>query len=89
MLQAMALSARMGWIKPDDVTRATTLIQQANLPTKAPVIPSDIALDLMSHDKKVKSSHIRLILLKALGNAIITADYDANLLTQVLDDTAA
>jgi 3-dehydroquinate synthase len=38
----------------------------------------------MGHDKKVKHGQIRLILLKSLGKAVLTNDFDTNLLTEVL-----
>ncbi len=84
MLQATRLSADMNWLTTDDVKRVHQLLQQANLPTTPPAIAVDTALDLMSHDKKVKSGKIRLILLKALGKAVITADYPSTLLEKVL-----
>ena len=44
----------------------------------------DTALDLMGHDKKVKSGKIRLVLLEKLGQAVLTSAYDPALLTDVL-----
>jgi 3-dehydroquinate synthase len=38
----------------------------------------------MARDKKVLSGRIRLVLLRAIGDAIITADYDPALLYQTL-----
>lgn len=84
MIQAMQLSHKQGWIESQDVARATQLIAQANLPTVPPTIDVATALDLMGHDKKVKSGKIRLVLLKKLGQAILTSDYDPKLLTDVL-----
>lgn len=84
MLQAMQLSQRMGWLGANDVARAQALIAAANLPVTPPVIATDTALDLMQHDKKVQAGKIRLILLQALGQAIITADYDPMALQAVL-----
>jgi 3-dehydroquinate synthase len=39
----------------------------------------------MAIDKKVEAGQIRLVLLKELGEAVLTADYDAALLQQTLD----
>jgi 3-dehydroquinate synthase len=39
----------------------------------------------MSVDKKVEAGSIRLILLEALGKALITADYDPQLLKATID----
>ena len=85
MLQAMALSEQLGWLTSQDVERAKKLILQAKLPTEPPKIAVQTALDLMGHDKKVKSGKIRLVLLKQLGEAVLTADYPAQLLTDVLN----
>lgn len=84
MLQAMRLSQELGWLKPTDVQRGYELIANAKLPTKPPCIEVTTALDLMQHDKKVKSGKIRLILLKQLGEAIVTADYPATALESIL-----
>lgn len=84
MVQAMQLSEWMGWLSHADVARGTQLIAQANLPTKPPKIALATALDLMQHDKKVKAGKIRLILLQALGQAVVTADYSPDALHAVL-----
>ncbi|MFW2177603.1 MULTISPECIES: 3-dehydroquinate synthase [unclassified Moraxella] len=84
MVQAMQLSQLMGWLDTDDVQRAVNLIAQANLPITPPVIDSDTVMRLMSHDKKVKAGQIRLILLKQLGEAVVTADYNPQALAQVI-----
>jgi 3-dehydroquinate synthase len=46
-------------------------------------------LDLMSVDKKVKDGKIRLILLEAIGRAVITADYDRDKLIETLSSCRA
>lgn len=84
MVQAMQLSQRMSWLTLGEVRRAERLLQAANLPISPPHIPADVALNLMQHDKKVKSGQIRLILLKKLGEAMVTADYDPDFLKAVL-----
>lgn len=84
MLQAVQLSQKMGWLTAQEVTYVTELLNKANLPTVSPNIDTATALDLMQHDKKVKSGKIRLILLKALGDAILTSDYDKTALAEVL-----
>ncbi len=84
MLQAAQLSYKMGFIDAQAVQRISKLLQAANLPVVPPAIDKDIALGLMQHDKKVKSGQLRLILLKSLGDAIITADFDTQKLADVL-----
>jgi 3-dehydroquinate synthase len=41
----------------------------------------------MGHDKKVKGGKIRLILLKSLGEGILTDDFDEKLLIEVLSQS--
>lgn len=84
MVQAAQLSQKLGWLTIDEVTRIKRVLSLANLPITPPPIAVETALELMGHDKKVKKGQIRLILLKSLGEAVLTADFDAQLLTEVL-----
>jgi 3-dehydroquinate synthase len=81
---AAQMSQRLGWINADDVARTVALLQAANLPVVAPQLGVETYLDLMGLDKKVKDGKIRLILLKAVGQAIFTADYPAEALRATL-----
>ncbi|MFZ2842680.1 3-dehydroquinate synthase [Psychrobacter sp.] len=84
MVQAAELSQRIGWLTCDEVARVKRVLALANLPITPPPIEVKTALGLMGHDKKVKQGQIRLILLKSLGKAVITSDFDTQLLTEVL-----
>ncbi|WP_201616207.1 3-dehydroquinate synthase [Psychrobacter urativorans] len=88
MVQAAELSQKLGWLSVNDVARIKRVLELANLPTTPPPIAVDTALSLMGHDKKVKQGQIRLILLKSLGQAVLTADFDESLLTEVLSQYA-
>ena len=88
MLQAAELSQKLGWLSVDDVARVKRVLTLAKLPITPPPIAVATALSLMGHDKKVKQGQIRLILLKSLGEAVVTADFDAQLLTDVLSQHA-
>jgi 3-dehydroquinate synthase len=86
MCMAADLSARMGWISATDVTRICDLIARAGLPVQAPAkLSAERMLDLMAVDKKVKDGRIRLILLKAIGQAVISADYSREKLLETLN----
>lgn len=87
MVQAAQLSQQMGWISEQDVQRISEVLQAAHLSIKPPAIDTQTALGLMQHDKKVKSGQVRLILLKSVGEAVVTADFDQTLLEAVLTDT--
>jgi 3-dehydroquinate synthase len=86
MLLAADLSARLGMLNPQDVHRIEKMIDSAQLPTRAPA-HMDYAtfLQYMSVDKKVESGTIRLILLRALGQAVISGDYAPQMLKATID----
>jgi len=79
MLMAADLSERMGMLSKQDVQRVDNLIDHARLPTRAPA-----NMDFKT-DKKVEAGAIRFVLLKAIGEAIVTADYDSNLLAATIE----
>jgi 3-dehydroquinate synthase len=89
MLMAADLSARHGWLDADTVQRTERLLQQAGLPV-APPKEMDAAqfMQLMSIDKKVVDGSLRLVLLKALGDAIVTGDFRQELLSETLGRSA-
>jgi 3-dehydroquinate synthase len=85
MLMAADLSARHGWLSPDAVKRTEKLLQQSNLPTRAPdEMDTARFLELMAVDKKVVDGGLRLVLLKAIGDAVLTSDFDAGKLRETL-----
>ena len=85
MLMAADLSARHGWLSEEAVTRTEKLLQQSNLPTSPPdEMDTARFLELMAVDKKVVDGGLRLVLLKAIGDAILTSDFDAELLNETL-----
>ncbi|MDX1812173.1 MAG: 3-dehydroquinate synthase [Gammaproteobacteria bacterium] len=85
-VMAADLSQRMGWISTEDVERITELTKRAKLPVKAPEhLNTDAFLELMQRDKKALGGKIRLVLLKKIGDAFISDDYDADKLTETLN----
>ena len=86
MLLAADLSARLGMLRQEDVRRIENMIDSAQLPTRAPAhMDYSTFLKYMSVDKKVEAGSIRLILLQALGQAVITADFAPQLLKATID----
>ncbi|MCX7148675.1 MAG: 3-dehydroquinate synthase, partial [Rhodocyclales bacterium] len=73
-VMAVELSHRLGWLSTADVDRVRALLQRAGLPLKGPDLGAARYLELMSHDKKVVAGTLRLVLLKALGEAVTCAD---------------
>lgn len=84
MVMAAQTSQRMGWISEADVARTRALIRAAGLPDVAPDLGVDTYLEYMGHDKKVEGGKMRFVLLKKLGEAVITGDVPADVLTGVL-----
>ncbi len=85
MLLAVELSQRLGWLAAADVERVRTLLLRSGLPTVAPVIGAARALELMGMDKKVLAGRIRLVLVKRLGEGVVSGDYPADALTATLE----
>jgi len=73
-MMAAELSRRLGWLSAADLERVRALLQRAGLPVAGPELGAERYLDLMSHDKKVVAGSLRLVLLKALGDAVTFAD---------------
>lgn len=84
MVMAADLSQRMGWISAEDLERTKKIIQRAHLPVKCPAIPLDEFLAYMAHDKKVLNGQLRLVLMKSLGQAVITREFDVELMKQAI-----
>jgi 3-dehydroquinate synthase len=85
MVLAAELSVQLGMIAPDDATRVTAHLAAVGLPTRLQDIAgfsqegignADSLMALMAQDKKVKRGRLTFILLKALGQAVITSDVE-------------
>jgi 3-dehydroquinate synthase len=85
MCMAADLSARMGWIDDKALKRTIDLIARAGLPTRSPdAMDADRFLELMAVDKKVQAGRIRLVLLKGIGESVVTGDFDPEKLRETL-----
>jgi len=84
LVLAAETSRRLGWLGAADVLRVRELVLRAGLPAKAPRIGVERARELMALDKKVLAGRVRLVLLKRLGEAVVSADYDPAALEAVL-----
>lgn len=85
LCMAADLSARLGWLARADADRVVALVRRAGLPVKPPpgMTPAHFR-ELMARDKKVAGGRIRLVLLRAVGEAAMTADFDPAQLEQTL-----
>jgi len=84
-IMAADLSQRLGWISAQDVARIRHLFERAELPVTAPPLGTEIYLQLMGLDKKVVGGKIRFVLLKAIGQAVVSGDVPEELLRQTLE----
>lgn len=73
-VMAAELSRRLGWLSDADVERVRRIHERAGLPVKGAALGADRYLELMAHDKKVSDGTLRLVLLKAIGRAVITSE---------------
>jgi 3-dehydroquinate synthase len=83
---AACLSQRMGLLGQDDVQRIVALYRRARLPTEPPDLGAGRYLELMGLDKKVEQGRVRLVLLKYIGSAFVTAEFPPDSLESVLDN---
>ena len=85
MVMALDLSAALGWLSSADRQRGVELIAAAGLPVAPPQgMLADDFRRLMAVDKKVLDGQLRLVLLQQLGQAVVTADFDRQVLDSIL-----
>jgi len=86
MCMAAAMSARLGWLRPEQVERVEALVAAAGLPVKPPEeVTPERFLELMAVDKKVLDGQLRLVLMRDVGESVISAEFDTDTLRQTLD----
>lgn len=86
MIMAAELSKEHGWLSESDVSSMRALLKKARLPVSPPKeISADRFGELMSIDKKVQDGVLHLVLMKSLGESIISSDFDTGALKRVLN----
>jgi len=83
---AASFSARIGWLDQASVQRIRDLFVRLALPVDPPRVNAADFLAAMSLDKKVQAGTIRLVLLRSIGDALLTADYPAHDLVDYLSE---
>lgn len=85
LLMAASMSQRAGWMSGEEVARVKRLLERAGLPTSAGgTVTPEVAQAAMQLDKKVQAGRTRLVLLRGIGAAFVTADYPASALEATL-----
>ncbi|MEX6501386.1 3-dehydroquinate synthase [Pseudomonas zhanjiangensis] len=84
-VMALEMSHRLGWISSAERDRAIRLFQAAGLPVAPPanMAPEDF-LEHMAVDKKVIDGRLRLVLLRHIGEAVVTSEFSREILNATL-----
>ena len=82
---ALEMSTRLGWISSDERDRALRLLIKAGLPVVPPAeMTPEHFLEHMAVDKKVLDGRLRLVLLRRIGDAIVTDEFSREVLDATL-----
>ncbi len=88
LVMAADLSERHRWIDQSVKQQTIALLEKSSLPVKAPTdMTFDQYVNAMAIDKKNVDGTIKLVLLKNLGEAFVTTDYDPKLLEQTINNS--
>jgi 3-dehydroquinate synthase len=84
-VMALDMSERLGWISAAERDRGVRLFMAAGLPVVPPLemTPEDF-MEHMAVDKKVLDGQLRLVLLRGLGEAVVTAEFAPDVLNATL-----
>jgi len=86
MIMASHMSVLQGWLSDNDMERIHSLISKVGLPNQLPqLLHSKDIRDLMSIDKKISHGRQKLVLLKAIGEAIVTENFQESFLQETID----
>lgn len=86
MVLAARLSRRLGLIGAQEVERITALIAAAGLPVRPPELGFERYLELMGRDKKVAGGRIRFVLLRRIGEALLSDEVPHAALADVFEE---
>ena len=84
LIMAAAMSSECGLLPLAESERVRRLIERTGLPTHIPAVSAAAALAHMRIDKKVLAGQLRLVLLRRIGEACVSADYPDAALSRTL-----
>jgi len=85
MCMAARLSVALGWMKLEDEERILNLVERSRLPVRPPEgLDAERIMELMAVDKKVLDGRLRLVLMRGIGNSVVTDDFDIEKLHSTL-----
>ncbi len=85
MVAATYLSARRGYITQEEYTRVVDTIRKLHLPVTVSGLDAQEVIEVSKSDKKMDAGQIRFILLKELGQAVITTDVTVEEMKEALE----
>lgn len=85
LVMAARMSQASGLLSAQDLERVGALVGRLGLPVVVPGLAPETILAHMRIDKKVQAGRIRLVLLRGVGEAFVTADYDEGCLRRTLE----
>jgi 3-dehydroquinate synthase len=80
----MVMAAKLSNMDLAEFQRLAGLIERAGLPAAPPPIAVEDMLAAMGMDKKVQNKKLRFVLLRSLGDAFMTTEYNRDLLDRIL-----
>ncbi|MGN6452934.1 MAG: 3-dehydroquinate synthase [Steroidobacteraceae bacterium] len=84
LVMAAAMSSACGLLSNADAARVRQLVMRAGLPSRIDSVSDAAALEHMKIDKKVLGGRLRLVLLRRIGEAFVSADYPVDALRRTL-----
>lgn len=79
----MLMAAELSAIDSRDIERLRAMLDAAGLPTAPPKLRAEQWMETMGLDKKVQGKQLRFVLLRELGDAYVTAEYDSTRLDRL------
>ena len=91
MVLAHRFSARMNLASPDLATRVEAHLREVGLPTRIDEIPgelppTEVLMDAIAQDKKVKSGKLTFILTRGLGESFVADDVPASEVERFIEE---
>jgi len=84
MVGAAKIALEMGLCDTAAVERIIALLQDIGLPVRIQGIDADAALEILTHDKKVRDGKIRFILPERVGKVVMRDDVPPELIRSIL-----
>jgi len=84
MVKAADISHLLGLLASHDVLRLKSLIKAVGLPVELPEIDPAQIVEAIRHDKKINAGRLQFVLLRKLGESLVSQDVDFNAVEKVL-----